>query len=117
MPAIVGGLVLAAASPAVAQITCDPATASFRGEVPTAQEVLAIDLRARDVTTRLVAATAPTANAGGPNCVGPPPVANQDPGPPPEVTDHALVAGVGSVLPAASVALTRNTCLPSARPE
>jgi hypothetical protein len=69
--------------------------------------------RARRALPR--ALVAPTANAGGPSCVGPPPVANQEPGPAPEVTDHALVAGVGSVLPAASVALTWNTCLPRAR--
>ena len=51
VPALVAGLLLAAASPAVAQTTCDPWTASFRGEVPTAQQVIGIELGARDVTT------------------------------------------------------------------
>jgi Zinc carboxypeptidase len=51
VPALVAGLVLAVASPAVAQTICDPWTASFRGEVPTAQQVIGIDLGARDVTT------------------------------------------------------------------
>ena len=50
-------------------------------------------------------------NAGGPNRAGPPCAACQ-----PEFTDHDLVAGVGSVFPAASVALTLNSCLPRARP-
>jgi hypothetical protein len=52
VPALVAGLVLAAASPAAAQTTtCDPWSASFRGDVPTAREVIGIDLGARDVTT------------------------------------------------------------------
>jgi hypothetical protein len=37
--------------PAVAQTTCDPWSASFRGEVPTARDVIGIELGARDVTT------------------------------------------------------------------
>src|SRR5918995_3399920 len=46
-------LALAAASPAAAQApACDPfTTPSFRGEVPTAQQVIGIGLGDRDVTT------------------------------------------------------------------
>ena len=52
LPAIVVGLVLAAASPAAAQTTtCDPWSANFSGAVPTARDVVGIDLGARDVTT------------------------------------------------------------------
>ena len=52
LPAIVVGLVLAAASPAAAQTTtCDPWSANFSGAVPTARDVIGIDLGARDVTT------------------------------------------------------------------
>ena len=50
--ALAAGVMLVAAAPAVAQTsTCDPWSASFRGEVPTAREVIGIDLGARDVTT------------------------------------------------------------------
>ena len=50
---LVAGIVLAAAPPAAAQQTsCDPFTQpSFRGEVPTAQQVIGINLGDRDVTT------------------------------------------------------------------
>ena len=53
LPALVAGLTVAVAAPATAQTTeqCDPWSASFRGEVPTAQEVIGIELGARDVTT------------------------------------------------------------------
>jgi hypothetical protein len=52
MPALVVGIVLAVAPAAGAQTTaCDPWRASFRGEVPTAQQVLGFELGARDVTT------------------------------------------------------------------
>ena len=52
LPALVAVLTVVAA-PATAQTTeqCDPWSASFRGEVPTAQEVIGIELGARDVTT------------------------------------------------------------------
>src|SRR5918995_306897 len=56
-PVTVGGLAVvlarAAASPAAAQApACDPfTTPSFRGEVPTAQQVIGIGLGDRDVTT------------------------------------------------------------------
>jgi hypothetical protein len=52
IPALVAGLLLASAAPAAAQTAaCDPWSASFRGEVPTAQQVLGFELGARDVTT------------------------------------------------------------------
>ena len=53
LPALVAVLTVAVAAPATAQTTeqCDPWSASFRGEVPTAQEVIGIELGARDVTT------------------------------------------------------------------
>ena len=54
LPAVVAGLALGVAAPAAAAATttqCDPWSASFRGDVPTAQEVIGIELGARDVTT------------------------------------------------------------------
>src|SRR5262245_61910299 len=44
---VVGALVAPAAAHAQA---CDPWSASFRGDVPTAREVIGIDLGERDVT-------------------------------------------------------------------
>ncbi|MGH2949538.1 MAG: hypothetical protein ACRDPC_25325 [Solirubrobacteraceae bacterium] len=50
--ALVAGLMLTFAAPAVAQETaCDPWSASFRGEVPTSERVIGIELGERDVTT------------------------------------------------------------------
>src|ERR671912_1810986 len=49
--ALATGALLIGAAPAAAQ-DCDPFTQpSFRGEVPTAQQVIGIDLGDRDVTT------------------------------------------------------------------
>ena len=46
------GLIVAVLAPsAAAAATCDPWSASYRGDVPTAGEVIGIDLGARDVTT------------------------------------------------------------------
>ena len=51
LPALVAGLSRLRAGDAQTTEQCDPWSASFRGEVPTAREVIGIELGARDVTT------------------------------------------------------------------